>query len=431
MWPTRRRLKKRRKTEPKVRAVCGSEGPARVPDAILETGTTILRVKRNSPPLSPLPMRLRSLDAFRGFTVAAMIMVNNPGDWGHIYAPLEHAPWNGWTPTDLIFPFFLFIVGVSITFALKPAPGLRSGLADDSGQVGKIIRRGALLFALGFFLNLFPRFDFATVRIMGVLQRIGLVYVACSLLYRRTTPRQQAGLAAVILVGYCLLLTAVPVPGVGYANLDPETNLSAWLDRTVLTTAHVYRPAKVWDPEGLLSTLPAVATGLLGLLAGCSLQNTTYGSAARESQKALFLFLAGLALALAGTLLNPLFPINKALWTSSYVLLTGGLALCGLAIFYYLIDVRRNYRWSGVLVAFGVNAITVFFLSGLIPRMMNLILVNVNGEQKGLKEYLYRTFITPPFADPRSASLAGALTLIAIWAIILWTMYKRRIIIKV
>ena len=382
------------------------------------------------------PMRLRSLDAFRGLTVASMIMVNNPGDWGHIYAPLEHAPWNGWTPTDLIFPFFLFIVGVSITFAVKPAHGpyklQNADLGADSGAVGKIIRRGLLLFALGFFLNLFPRFDFANVRIMGVLQRIGLVYIACALIFRQTTPRQQLGLAALILVGYYLLMTVVPVPGIGYANLEPASNLAAWVDSTLLTPAHCYRPAKVWDPEGILSTLPAVATGLLGLLAGHWLQNRAYGSAVRESQKALFLFIAGLVLALLGTLLDPLFPINKALWTSTYVLLAGGLAMCGLALFYYLIDVRKGFRWNGVLVAFGVNAITVFFLSGLLPRMMNLLLVpKPGGGEWNIREYLYRSFIVPPFTDPKNASLAGALTLITIWAGILWIMYKRRIIIKV
>lgn len=377
-------------------------------------------------------MRLRSLDAFRGLTVAAMIMVNNAGDWEHIYAPLRHAPWHGWTPTDLIFPFFLFIVGVSITFALKPVSQLNG--PADSAAVGKIIRRGLMLFALGLFLNLFPRFDFSTVRIMGVLQRIGLVYIACALIYRKNTSRQQLGILVLILISYYLMMTLLPVPGIGYANLEPETNLAAWLDYTVLTPAHVYRPAKVWDPEGLLSTFPAVGTGVLGLLVGHWLQSRTYGSVVRESQKALFLFLAGLALAGLGTLLSPLFPINKALWTSTYVLLAGGLAMCGLAIFYYLIDVRKGFRWNGVLVAFGVNAITVFFLSGLIPRIMNLILLPdpANATAKlGLREYLYQGFIAPLFNDPHMASLAGALTLVAIWAVILWIMYKRRIIIKV
>ena len=381
----------------------------------------------------PTRMRLRSLDAFRGITVAAMILVNNPGDWGHIYAPLEHAPWNGWTPTDLIFPFFLFIVGVSITFALRGhEPWDRHAVALAPGVQGKIIRRGLTLVALGFFLNLFPRFDFANVRIPGVLQRIGLVYIACSLLFLHTTPRRQMGLTALILLGYYLLMTVVPVPGVGYANLDPETNLAAWFDATLLTPAHLYRATRVWDPEGILSTLPAVATGLLGLLTGRWLQNSTYGSVVRQSYKALFLFLAGAWLAVLGIALSGVFPINKGLWTSTFVLLAGGLAMCGLAICYYLIDVRQHRQWSGVLVAFGVNAITVFFMSGLIPRIMNMVtLPNPDGGTWGLKEYLYQTFIATHIADPSLASLAGALVYIAIWAVILWIMYKRKIIIKV
>jgi predicted acyltransferase len=386
--------------------------------------------------------RLRSLDAFRGFTVAAMVLVNNPGDWGYVYAPLQHAPWHGWTPTDLIFPFFLFIVGVSITFALDTRH--TAGLSEAE-RARKIIRRGLTLVALGLFLNLFPRFDFANVRIMGVLQRIGIVYTVCSLTYLHTTKQQQAALIGLLLLGYYLLMTAVPVPGIGYANLEPETNLAAWLDSTLLTPVHCYRPAKVWDPEGLLSTLPAVATGLLGTLAGQWLRSTRYGSTVRESHKALFLFLAGLVLTALGTWFDAAFPINKALWTSSYVLLTGGLAMCGLALCYYLIDVHRRpghsrpglkwpdtFRFSELFVAFGVNAITVFFMSGLIPRALNLIVVsNAAGESVNLREYLYRSFIAPPFADPTMASLAGALTFVGLWAAILWVMYRRRVIVKV
>ena len=372
----------------------------------------------------PAATRLLSLDFFRGLTVAAMITVNNPGDWGHIYAPLEHAPWNGWTPTDLIFPFFLFIVGVSITFALA-GEGKRT--EGKRGVIGKIVKRSVTLFLLGLFLNFFSRFDITTVRILGVLQRIALVYLACSLIFLKTTPRQQVYLLCGILVGYWLLMTVVPVPGVGYANLEPETNLAAWLDRIILTPAHVYKPAKVWDPEGLLSTLPAIGTGILGLLTG-----TWLGRNRPAAEKVAWLFAAGCLTTLAGLLWDGFFPINKALWTSSYVLLAGGLAMLGLALCYWLIDVQ-NYR-RGVLpfVAFGVNAITVFFLSGLIPRMMNLIKVSQpDGTKTGLKEYLYHTFIAPPFADPKNASLAGALTFVLIWFGILWWMYRKNIIIKV
>ncbi|WP_461065672.1 acyltransferase family protein [Spirosoma horti] len=366
-------------------------------------------------------MRLLSLDFFRGLTVAAMVLVNNPGDWGHIYAPLEHAPWNGWTPTDLIFPFFLFIVGVSITFALD------SKKKDGKGVIGKIVRRSATLFLLGFFLNFFPKFDLTTVRIFGVLQRIALVYLVCSLIFLKTTPRQQVYIGCGLLVGYWLLMTLVPVPGVGFANLEPATNLAAWFDKTIITPAHVYKPAKVWDPEGLLSTLPAIVTGLIGIQTGTWLRSTR-----PVAEKIAWLFAAGCLMTLGGLIWDGLFPINKALWTSSYVLLAGGLAMLGLALCYWLIDVQGYRRGVLPFVAFGVNAITVFFLSGLIPRIMNLIhITQPDGSEIGSKEYLYRTFIAPPFTDPKDASLAGALTFVLIWFGILWWMYRKNVIIKV
>ena len=367
--------------------------------------------------------RLLSLDFFRGITVAAMILVNNPGDWGHIYAPLEHAPWNGWTPTDLIFPFFLFIVGVSITFAL----GGQREKSREQGLIGKIVKRSVTLFLLGFFLNFFSRFDITTVRILGVLQRIALVYLACSLIFLKTTPRQQIYLLCGILIGYWLLMTVVPVPGVGYANLEPESNLAAWLDRIILTPAHVYKPAKVWDPEGILSTLPAIGTGILGMLTGAWLRSNR-----PVAEKVAWLFAAGCLTTLGGLIWDGFFPINKALWTSSYVLLAGGLAMLGLALCYWLIDVQHYKRGVLPFVAFGVNAITVFFLSGLIPRIMNLIhITKPDGTETGLRDYLYRGFIAPPFADPKNASLAGALTFVLIWFGVLWWMYRKNVIIKV
>ncbi|GAB3987486.1 DUF5009 domain-containing protein [Spirosoma daeguense] len=375
--------------------------------------------------IRPYQSRLLSLDFFRGITVAAMILVNNPSDWSHIYAPLEHATWNGWTPTDLIFPFFLFIVGVSITFALGQYVNNERGAGKK--LILKIIRRSATLFLLGLFLNFFPKFDINTVRIPGVLQRIALVYLCCGLLFLKTSSRQQVVILILLLLTYWLSITMIPVPGVGYPNLEPETNLAAWFDRTILTPAHVYKPAKVWDPEGVLSTLPAIGTGLLGILTGTWLRSNR-----PASEKAAWLFCVGCFILIAGLCWDKIFPINKALWTSSYVLLAGGLAMLGLAVCYWLIDVQQ-YRW-GILpfVAFGVNAITVFFLSGLIPRVMNLIHVTLpDGNEVGSKEYLFRTFIAPPFSDPRNASLAGALTFVLIWSGILWWMYRKNVIIKV
>ncbi|MVM29817.1 DUF1624 domain-containing protein [Spirosoma sp. HMF4905] len=385
----------------------------------MESSVSTSRANTQSVPTGS--SRLLSLDFFRGLTVAAMITVNNPGDWGHIYAPLEHAPWNGWTPTDLIFPFFLFIVGVSITFALGRTEGM------EKGVIGKIVKRSVTLFLLGLFLNFFPKFDISLVRIPGVLQRIALVYLACSLIFLKTTPRQQVYIFCSLVLGYWFLMTVIPVPGVGYANLEPETNLAAWFDRTILTPAHVYKPAKVWDPEGLLSTLPAIGTGLLGLLTGTWLRGNR-----PVAEKVAWLFASGCLITLGGLILDGLFPINKALWTSSFVLLAGGLAMLGLALCYWLIDVQHYKRGVLPFVAFGVNAITVFFLSGLIPRIMNLIHVTQpDGTEIGSKEYLYRTFIAPHFTDPKNASLAGALTFVLIWFGILWWMYRKNVIIKV
>jgi predicted acyltransferase len=374
----------------------------------------------------PLKPRLLSLDAFRGLTVAAMILVNNPGDWGHVYAPLEHAVWHGCTPTDLVFPFFLFIVGVSITFALgrnTPPGKIPADFENLNGVRPKILIRGLKLFALGLFLNLFSRFDFTTVRVMGVLQRIALVYVACSLIFLKTNPRQQVWILVSLLTAYFVLLTKLPVPGVGAASLEPESNLVAWFDRMVLGEGHLWKAVGgVWDPEGLLSTLPAVGTGITGMLAGYALRRR--GNAAKRTVR---LVGVGLGLVVLGLGWSRWFPINKSLWTSSYVCFTAGLAMGLLALFYWLIDVRGYRRWARPLEVFGVNAITVFFLSGLVPRMLNLFKIDGVGAQA----WLYKNTIAPAFTDPYLASLAGALVCVGIfWAAMAW-MYRKGVVVKV
>ena len=359
--------------------------------------------------LSTLPTRLVSLDVFRGLTVMLMTVVNNPGDWGHIYPPLEHAEWNGCTPTDLVFPFFLFIVGVSLAYALA---GAKRGGAPLGPVLGKVARRAAVLFGLGVLTSLYPHFDFATVRIMGVLQRIALVYFGCSLIYLISSWRTQLILLVVFLVSYAVLMQVVPVPGFGPANLEPTTNLGAWLDRTLLTEPHLWQTSRTWDPEGLLGTLPALGTGLLGLLAGTWLR---WPGVARLS-KPMGLALAGALAVTAGLFWNSWFPINKALWTSSYVLFTGGLALWLLALLYWLCD-ERGYRWGvGLPLAFGVNAIAVFFFSAILSRTFGLLhLPGPGGAPVGLKEWLYGWGIAPFFSDPRNASMAGAMVCLLIW----------------
>ncbi|GAA3917571.1 acyltransferase family protein [Hymenobacter algoricola] len=371
------------------------------------------------------PGRLVSLDVFRGLTVMAMILVNNPGDWGHIYPPLEHAAWHGCTPTDLIFPFFLFIVGVSIVYALDSA-------RRDTGRHGqltlRILRRSAILFGLGFFGAFFLLWDLSTVRIPGVLVRISWVILACGLIFLKTGWRTQAALLVLILGGYSVLLQVVPVPGFGPANLEPATNLGAWLDRLVFGESHLWKQSRTWDPEGLLGTVPAVGTGLLGLLAGQWLRRAEFDA----GKKVGGLLLAGGVAAGLGLLWNQWFPLNKSLWTSSYVLYTGGLAAAGLAALYWLCDVRGYRRWATPFLVYGVNAITVFFLSGLVARGLGTWKIPFGGQDAvSVKQVLYQTFFTPYFADPRNASLAGALACVLIWLAALWVMYRRRIIIKV
>ena len=371
------------------------------------------------------PGRLISLDVFRGLTVMAMILVNNPGNWGHIYPPLEHAEWNGCTPTDLIFPFFLFIVGVSLVYALD---GVKRRGGPQGAVLGRVARRAAVLFSLGLLLSLYPKFDFSGVRIMGVLQRVALVFFGCSVIFLSTSRRTQIGLVAAFLVGYALLMQLVPVPGFGPANLEPTTNLGAWLDRLVFTEPHLWKQSRTWDPEGLLGTLPALATGLLGALTAQWLRRPDREPAA----KVAWLFIVGGGLALLGLVWHPWFPINKALWSSSYVLYTGGLAMAGLAALYWICDVQGYRTWTRPALVYGVNAILVFCLSALLSRTFGLFkLALPGGKIAGLKEWLYEWGIAPHFADPRTASLVGAVTLIVIWYFILRWMYKKGVVLKV
>ena len=364
--------------------------------------------------------RLSSLDVFRGLTVMGMVVVNNPGDWGHIYPPLEHAAWHGCTPTDLVFPFFLFIVGVSLVYALA---GVKQRGEPQGPALKQVLKRAAVLFGLGLLTSLYPRFDFSVVRIMGVLQRIALVYLGCSIIYLKTNWRTQLGLLIIFLLGYAALLQLVPVPGTGPANLEPTTNLGAWLDRTLLTEAHLWKQSRTWDPEGLLGTLPALGTGLLGGLAAQWLRRPALAAPA----KVRGLLAAGAAGVLLGLLWNTWFPINKALWTSSYVLFTGGLALLVLAGLYWLCDVRGYRRWAAPAVAFGVNAIAAFVGSALLSRTFGLFkLALPGGGVGGVKEWLYDWGIAPFFSDPSTASLAGAVVCLLVWLVVLSLLYRRQ-----
>lgn len=374
--------------------------------------------------------RLLSLDVFRGATVAAMILVNNPGSWANIYPPLAHASWHGCTPTDLIFPFFLFIVGVSIAYAMG------SKKLDPSTHKSTLIKatkRALILFGLGLFLSLFPKVftnpieAFSTVRIPGVLQRIGVVFIISSLIFLKNSEKNILKILIGLLVAYWAMMTFIPVPGVGYANLEKETNLAAWFDRLVLTESHLWKSAKTWDPEGILSTIPAIASCLFGVLVGVYLRRKDI----TDSVKVAWLFSIGILALLAGLVWGLQFPINKSLWTSSFVLYTAGWATILLSLSYWLIDINGYKRFTKPFVVYGVNAITVFFLSGLMPRIMSMIEVKMpDGKMVGSQTWIYNTFIVPYFS-PLNASLVYAVLFILFWYLILWIMYKRNIIIKV
>ena len=366
--------------------------------------------------------RMISLDAFRGLTIAGMILVNNPGTWGSIYSPLRHADWHGWTPTDLIFPFFLFIVGVSITLAL---PRRAQGGKGKRGLYLKIFRRAGIIFALGLFLAGFPYFDLSDIRIPGVLQRIAVCYLFAALIFLNTKWQTQALITAALLLIYWALMTLVPVPGFGAGDLGKEGNLAAYIDRALLE-GHIWKQAKVYDPEGILSTIPAVATTLCGVLTGHLLR-----SRQSPSEKTAAMFVAGVAGVVAGWAWNFWFPVNKPLWTSSYVLLTAGMGLQLLALCYWLIDIKGVKGWAKPFVVFGTNALAVFFLSGVFARLMGLVkLTGADGKQRSLHQVVYDNLFAS-WASPVNASLMFAVCFVLLWLGLMWLLYRKRIFIKV
>ena len=432
--------------------------------------------------------RLLSLDVFRGLTIAGMIMVNNPGDWSHVYPPLLHADWHGCTPTDWVFPFFLFIVGVAISIAL----GKRKERGDSFGVIyRKIGYRAVVIFALGLFLALFPNFryegsegllmphyilltiamlavftrevfdqesfqeakyqkarrwlgylalaaaagmviigighyNWSNLRIPGVLQRIALVYAICSVLFLKFSTRQQFWIGVGILLAYWAMMTLVPVPGGIAPNLEPDTNLGAWLDRTILGTNHLWSQSVNWDPEGLLSTLPAIGTGICGVLTGEWLR-----SSKNDYEKISGLMVAGAILLALSLCWNLYFPLNKKIWTSSYVLYVGGIAMLFLGVVYYIVDVKGKKWWIKPFEVYGMNALFAYVLSGVFAKLMGVIKWETGPDTTmNLHGWVYQTFFTP-FLGDYGASLAYALFNVAFVLAFCWILYRYRIFIKV
>jgi predicted acyltransferase len=349
--------------------------------------------------------RLVSLDVFRGITIAGMVLVNNPGSWASIYWPLGHAEWHGWTPTDLIFPFFVFIIGVAIPLAFARRVE-RGGSKRDLYL--KIIRRTLIIFALGMFLAGFPFFELSTIRIPGVLQRLAVCYLFASVIFLNTKVRAQVIITAALLIIYWLLLTRLNAPGFATGDLSKEGSVASFIDR-VIFGPHIWKQGKVYDPEGLLSTIPAIATALFGVLTGQWIRTNKSGY-----EKVAGLFVAGAVCIVIGWAWNPFFPINKSLWTSSYVFFTGGLALEFLALCYWLIDIKKIQWWTKPFVVFGVNAITLFVGSGVMARLLGLIKVpTADGSRISLQSWIFQNLFLS-WLPPYRASLAFAICFILV-----------------
>ena len=469
--------------------------------------------------------RLISLDVFRGMTIAGMVLVNNPGG-SPVYWPLDHAEWHGLTPTDWIFPFFLFIVGVSIAISLGKVRA--SSDAAPKNTYRKILTRAASIYLLGAALSIIPFFQFqatdapdpikllvwlafvaslfflllrnfkvaavlfivgllgiagmnlagynvvpynyGTLRIFGVLQRISVCYLITAIIFLNTNWKQQVGISAVLLLGYWLIMTAIPVPGCEVTSLaDKACNLAAWLDRTILTEYHIWRGGKVYDPEGILSTIPAIVTTISGVLTGSWLRakseppalaggtnanipqvvpkdeavgseptrsNSTlvppaYAGGSDTLNKVAGMFFFGTTLLALGLIWNSYFPMNKALWTSSYVLATTGLALLILACCYWLIDIKGYKRWAWPFVVFGVNAMPLFVFSGFWARMHAAYRVTgPEGTLISVQRWVMIHIYNPIF-NPIDASLAFAISFILLWLFLMWLLYRKRIFVRV
>jgi predicted acyltransferase len=364
--------------------------------------------------------RMVSLDVFRGITIAGMILVNNPGTWSAIHSPLGHAEWHGLTPTDLVFPFFLFIVGVSITLAL----GRRAESGGPKRDLYlKISRRTLIIFALGLVLAGFPRYELSTIRIPGVLQRIAVCYFIASVIFLNTKWRTQAVIAAALLLVYWALMVLIPSPGFSGGDLSMEGNLAAYVDRTLLGR-HTWKP--LYDPEGILTTVPAVVTTLGGVLIGHWLRS-------RYSQldKVAGMFVAGAVCMVVGWAWGFWFPINKALWTSSYVLLTAGLALQFLAVCFWLVDIKGMRRWATPFLVLGSNALIIYFLSELFSHIISLVSVTrADGSAVDLKTLIYENAFAS-WASPINASVLFAICIVLLWLGVAALLYRKRIFIKV
>ena len=368
------------------------------------------------PPTPLQSKRLISLDALRGFTIAAMVIVNDPGSWSHVYWPLRHAEWNGCTITDLIFPFFLFIIGVSIALAYSKRLEAKT---PKKSLYKKIIIRSVNIYLLGIFLWLWPQFDFSAIRWVGVLPRISFVFLACTLIFLNTSWKQQLKIGASILLLYWIIMAYVPIPGIGKPDLSvPEMNWANFLD-TLILPGVMWQ--KTWDPEGFLSTFPAIVSGIIGMLIG-----QLYLTVKEENKRLVWLFFAGFAMFLAGGFWNWVFPINKNLWTSSYVLYTAGLGTLALAACILVVDIWGYTKWTFLGRVYGANAITSYVLAG----MLTLVFYRMKIGGLSLNEWVMNG-LTPIGLDPKFISMLYAVIYMLLIFIPALILYKKKIFIKI
>lgn len=363
--------------------------------------------------------RLKSLDVLRGMTIALMIMVNNPGSWAYVYPPLRHAKWHGCTPTDLVFPFFLFIVGVSVWFSFK-----KYNTEISKKSVLKIFKRTIIIFLLGLFLNLYPHFNFGEVRIMGVLQRIALAYFAGALICLYFKRIQLIVIMGLLLIGYWALLY---FGGEGDVY-SLESNFAKTLDLLIMGEQHVYNGFGIpFDPEGLLSTIPAIGTVIIGFLTGQTISNQS-----TISGKIKKLLISGSVLTVLGLIWGMVFPINKALWTSSYVLYTGGLGILFLAFLIWLIDLKKISNWSVPFIHFGMNPLFIYVFSGLYVKTIIYLIhpIGSDGVEVSGYTYLFQEIFAPIAGNMNGSLLFAISHIIAFWALC-FLLYRKRIFIKI
>jgi predicted acyltransferase len=365
--------------------------------------------------------RLVSLDAFRGATMALMVLVNDAGDGRHTYGPLKHADWNGWTPTDVVFPSFLWAAGVAMTLSF--AKRLETGTPRTT-LFWQAVRRSLILYVLGLLVYVYPNFSFSTQRLMGVLQRIAICYLIGAAIYLTTGLRGQILWIAGLLVSYWLMMTLIPVPGYGAGRLDVAGNFAHYVDR-ILLGQHNYGQTKTWDPEGIVSTLPAIATLLFGIVAGRILRLEK-----SLSERTTWLFLLGNLLIAGGLILDCWMPINKKLWTSSFAVFMAGLDFSIFAMFVWLVDGRRHQRWVRPLTILGMNAIAVYMVSELLDEMLGGVRWTADGHQVSLHGWIYG-HVFQPLASPYNASLLWAVAYTLLMVLVAYGLHRKKWYLKV